>query len=265
MKKYQYMLAGAAFLAVPALCHAGIVANVDFAGNQGWEGNSVGIYNGPAAAGTTGTTWNESTVPRWWGGTGKFLDENGGVTDIELTGYTGNAGHSSYAATDPSGTGALMGDYGVYANGTNYAFNAAFKIQNTLIQWDNDIGGFTNVQTSAYVMSTSDVFDIYVYAGREGGTYTLGSSSGSETLSATAAGDWDGVFDEGSDYVVFRNVSGLTDWTGNVWFDFTMSLNPGETSTISGMQIVQVPEPATIGLIGFAGAGVLFVRRRFRI
>ena len=64
-------------------------------------------------------------------------------------------------------------------------------------------------------------------------------------------------------YVRFQNVSLDTLVVGvSALEDLT---NGGSAGSISGLQIVAVPEPATLGLLGLFGGGMLFIRRMRKI
>lgn len=59
-----------------------------------------------------------------------------------------------------------------------------------------------------------------------------------------------------AEYAVFDNLSADT---------FTLSINgnSGGPAGLGGIQIVAIPEPATLGFMGIAGSGLLFLRKRF--
>lgn len=256
MKKYKAIVAGVALLAVPAIGFADAI-NVDIQGDvdggPGWWMN-VGTYSGAAAAGAdAGDTWNGTIYP--FGGTasGKLVDDTGAATDVQIYSSTTKDHWSVDYGSNPAGE-MLMADY---------AFNTAAWVGDGsdalfTIYTDN------TALTGGLAINAGQQYDVYIYAqGDTAGatTFSLKQDSGDIVQTATTAGGFDGTWTEGVNYVKFSNVT-ATSWANGG----ELAINwGGSNSAINGIQIVQIPEPATIGLIGIVGAGAIFVRRRFMI
>ena len=145
-----------------------------------------------------------------------------------------------------------------------------------------------DVNTSTRLVNVSGVpygqYDVYVYmrddSDDRAGEFVLGSDTyfmrgiGSSESAGDPASDGTGYvlstdtsFGVGTDidqgnYVKFSNVSGESfqmAWT---------AVNAGDgtqRAKVAGFQVVQIPEPGTMGLIVAFGGALLFVRRRFRV
>lgn len=121
--------------------------------------------------------------------------------------------------------------------------------------------------------SFSGTYDVTV-SGLDAGTYDFwyfghgdqNNQAGTVTVDAANGGGGGSTADSalgrdlvnGGDGVSYVYVSDVTvDGSG----DFTFQVD----NYINGFQLQAVPEPATLGLVGAFGAGILFVRRRFMI
>lgn len=98
-------------------------------------------------------------------------------------------------------------------------------------------GGSVTVSSIEY-----DKYDVIVYSNsdRPAGVISEFILNGSLSQFLTEDGDFDGVLEEGVDYVVFRNVSGAA-------FTLTGSQFSGNPAVaVSGIQIVAIPAPAAL-------------------
>ena len=215
----------------------------------GRPGDDNGAVNG--AAGVLGTAiWNNfggqnSTAPQLLG-----ADVGGVATPTAATvAWTSNNTWSSSGLGEENNT----------ATGENGDLMAGYL----------DTAGLGGVGVSITVANlpvVSPRFDVYVYTqggvnGR-GGTYTIGST----TLEHTGDAAFNGTFVQdtldpgstpGSNYIVFRGLTG----TGFTLTGTPTIGNPAR-APINGIEIVAVPEPAGMALLGVAAAALLGRRRR---
>ena len=130
------------------------------------------------------------------------------------------------------------------------------------------LGGTPVTITVANLPVVSPAFDVYVYTqggvnGR-GGTYTLGTTTKEHTGMTAFAGTFvEDTIDPGqqdaSNYLVFRGVTG----TGFTLTGVPTIGNPAR-APINAIEIVAVPEPTGLAVLGVAAAGLLGRRRRAR-
>lgn len=231
--------------------------NVDIQGaNGGGPGFNlnVGTYTGQAVP-VTGTTWNGVAYQGVVSST--LVDDQGTATDVNFWSQA-NLSEWSY---DAGGGGvnlpaeALMADY-AFANGSNNRFTL----------FSNVADGGTGLQLTA-----ASTWDVYVYmqgdSAGQGATLTLNYAGGASSVASTTGnGPWNGTFVEGGNYVKFSGVSPrayTVSGTNNGFeFDFVWGLNGGSAAGINGIQLVQVPEPGSVALLGGAGMLAIFRRRR---
>lgn len=155
------------------------------------------------------------------------------------------AGINSNTADDSTDPIALFGDYyvqeGLGDGGDN---QGNFKLTGL------DINQMYDIYMIAPNGTGLGVNNVY------GGDYTVGT----KTVSAT--GGVDGIFTgwvEGRDFAVFHNVGAPT---GEFSGTFNR-IDSQDHTGIAGIQIVAVPEPATMSMVGFVGLLTLLIRRRF--
>lgn len=210
-----------------------LVASFDFGDEAIFNG--FGPYAGESAP-FTGVT----------PATGFIVTANG----ITLSLTNGAGFYSGINGTDPFDPIALFGDYYLELGG------------------GDDQGNFMLTG-----LDTDQLYDIYIIApngtgyGADnvyGADYILGNGTADSTT-VRATGGVDGLFTgwvEGRDFAVFY--SAKADITGE--FSGTFNRISGQPHTgIAGIQIVAIPEPATVGLFGIFGAGLFLAQRNLRI
>ena len=243
MRKMKAILAGAALLAVSAVGLADTVINIDV--------GTGAAYAGTAVAPDTGTTWNGGIDAGWnWTGEtdGLLNDSQGTATDVGFFCGMGGVWTASGVSSE------LMNDYGFGAGRfTLYTYDSAVTANPGLFQ-----------------ITGTQAFDLYIYTAGDGGnggndtTFTLNNIvGGSQSAAAAATTVYSGSFVEGENYVKFSNVTALRN-AGNTGYEFevVMTSNGGLPVALNGIQLVTVPEPATIGFIAFSGVALMFIRRR---
>jgi hypothetical protein len=172
----------------------------------------------------SGTAAASDTGTTWnqgvWNGTTPNLMESDGTTVSTVDVTITNP--QSYYATGITST--LMKDYIYRLNGTIFV----------------DISG----------LAENADYDLYLYSagGAAGATFTFGTETATASGSP-AAEPWT----LGGNYVV---LSVTSDAAGEISGEFSNGTN---YATLNGMQIVPVPEPATMALLGL---GALVLRRR---
>ncbi len=223
MKKYKYMLAGAALLAIPALCSAGLVYSNSFetADFNGWWADGAATVNTDRASDgiySAGVSFAVTTniFGGGWGAVGIVSGDARSFVDANTTMVTVDV-YSDWANAN---------NWGVYKNDVDLILNYEGDWQSVAPTTGSLVNG--SFQTLTY--------DLTPYA-------------------AT-------ISDPGLAYSVLGFAWTLGTWAGD-GFGATYTDNGTQTLAIDNINVI--PEPATIGLVAFAGAGVLFVRRRFRI
>ncbi len=228
MNKYKAMLAGVALMAVPALCSAGIVYQQDFESyTNGTPGSNTVMwsYSGDA---------NQTSV-------------------VEVNTYNGSKAF-------------IFTENGAAANGTSWYWYAGFG---TDFAYD---GGLLETTSPADV---SVSFDVALVGATAPINFNLGQWDPAITNNSWTATYVGSMPTDGSVTTVSFTLDTVQD--GGTWdpakgLNFSAGFNNGQFGLDDGNQVIidnimvtVIPEPATIGLVAFAGAGVLFVRRRFRV
>lgn len=231
--------------------------NVDIQGaNGGGPGFNlnVGTYTGQAVP-VTGTTWNGIAYQGVVSTT--LVDDQNVATDVNFWSQA-NLSEWSY---DAGGGGVNLPAEALMAD---YAFATASNNRFTL--FSNVADGGSGLQ-----LTVGSVWDIYVYmqgdSAGQGATLTLNYAGGSSSVASTTGnGPWNGTFVEGGNYVKFSGVTPraytVSGSNNGFEFDFVWGLNGGSAAGVNGIQLVQVPEPGAIALLGGAGILSLFRRRR---
>jgi hypothetical protein len=217
--------------------HATIV-NMDVSGGSG--------YTGPGLLGTPGMTWNYQAAGS--GTYGPFLDSTGSNSGVTMT-LSGMTKASDLGGVAPVGFGALYTGYlyfstaSVVLNGLdqNLTYDVVF-----FSGLSNDNSGTLNRHYGAEITHGGTMLRSYGNLG----------TGGAKTLS------------EGQNYVHFR---GLSPISGSL--AFTMKTNTivdpnvsgftmGAAGVVNGFQLVAVPEPGTLALLGIVLGTVLLFRRK---
>jgi hypothetical protein len=114
------------------------------------------------------------------------------------------------------------------------------------------------------------LYDLYLYGANydddRGARFIVGGQTVTIFNNPTADGQHPGTtFDLGANYTIFHNVtpdaSGTISGTWDGQFTNPMTGTSGE-GDFNGLQLVMVPEPSTLALIGLGLAGLVAVRRR---
>ena len=226
-----------------------------------------------AVVGTAQATMMSLNLHQYTGGIQKIDGgETYGVVNYNGLGtstVTDNWANSTGSGwTDQSGTPI---DWTAVSAGGKSSFAAAFN-DTALKAGYSTYGGTPAGNEASITLSDLNAFsaggvDIIVYmngfAANDGAEITDGTTSyfftdtaGSTTLIQTT----DTNSGDGYDVANYAVFSGLS--TDSV--TLTLDNIVGGGMSLAGVQVIAIPEPATFGLFGIAGAGVLFARRRAR-
>lgn len=179
-------------------------------------------------------------------------------------------------STKTGSISSVLDDAGNAQPGMTVAWRIVANWRNQkLADWGSS-GAQAKLQTGGYILPSTTVspiitvtgipyseYDVYVYIGANsnpgngGGTATLDLATGAtgevDTTVASYTWGWPGEnFIEGLNYVKFE---------GNTASGFTLGMSSTNWTALTGLQIVAVPEPASIGLLSFGGL-VLLRRKR---
>lgn len=220
---------------------AGNLWNINFAGR---EAANVLVADGTDPIGIGGGTWNNLISPEdgsggfvWDPATALTIAEANGGSDINLD----------------WGPGGSLNDHASSTGGP------------ALTELNQAWFGFGNFdQTLNFTNVPSGVYDVTVYFTWRWNEATVdyeitqgsGSDLGPKTLSPSqATADAYANYVEGNNYVTFKNVSPSG---GNLDL---RAFNTGDGG-FNAIQIAEVPEPATLALLGLAGLSIYARRRR---
>lgn len=249
-------------LAMTGAAASAAVVNVDFDGQyQGYP--TAATYSGTAAAPDTGTFWNS------------FLIQDAPDTPKTVFNLTASDG-STPTTIDVTLNGAS--GFSIRTDtGANFDQSGSDLLDDAAIQSPNNNGTPANFETFTIAgLTPGGLYDLYLY-GTNGGTEGLGTAftvdadgdpGTANVAQATTGGDGLGGTDNngagpfaytaGVNYVYYPGV--IADGNGEI--DGTFGQLGGENAVLNsgnfnGLQIVAVPEPAVLSLLGIGALAAL--------
>lgn len=251
--------------AISMLVSTGAVADVAI--SVSWSGDGRAVMGATDVAGAPGvrySNWNTIT--------------NGGaasLTPIYEDGTTASGVTVTPSVIGFSDRGAVAAD----ASGDTKLFNGVRDVSSTASDaWSIDVAGLAFAEYDVYVYRRSEnlgragsftIGDTTYYAQSMPGSHGGNASDETGYLLSTdttytgdlinAGGTVAAQIDQGN-YVKFSGLTGSS---------FTLDMgalsdDSAPRNKVAGIQIVAIPEPSTLGLIGAFGGGLLFFRRRFK-
>jgi len=236
----------------------GQVVNFHYGDNYaaGAPGYAHIVYSGQGAYSDAGNNLWNGYGPSYTANTGPNSTSTGGATSVTFSvgsgaGANGGIWLSGDGTSNPNqGTPYFLLGYGSLVNGGNPGQGTS----------ENPLGTFSLSGVAA------GTYSVYLYGANydadRGALFTLSSGTAHNGINGTINNGNNNVFTEGANYVYFENVS--PDINGNIFG--TWAPNPGSTLTgegnFNGLQLVLVPEPSSLTLLGLGTAGLLFFRRR---
>jgi hypothetical protein len=264
MKKYIALLV---VLSVGA-AHAGIVS----LGSDWTEYGPYSVVNNETATGyyvemprTNSANANKSMYQTVSGG------------DFASTALNvGETVNMSFTVTTYGGNGPQTGDlgfrFGLWDEGTGASISSR-------LDWNNPAGNTMRIghrssgasataigSQSASVFGTDIPTDI-TDTGLEGWSKKNDSEDVTLSLTRTGASDYTAFVTWGDATLVYTNgISGMTlDSIDGVGFRLQTAAFQNQGYTLSNLSVDVIPEPATMGLLGLFGGGLLVIRRMFKV
>lgn len=223
----------------------GTIINMDF-------GSTTTVYSGAAAVGSTGDFWNST-------GTGTILTNLRDVNnDIVNSGYTNNikVGFSSGSSAQTNGDTSAPKAYPDSMNAlfTDYLFVTGGGTRTFII----------------YDLSPNSVFDLYVLSavtvsGTDYGATVNIAGHSAQATSPVSSNPSPSSLILGEQYVKFSNVAAVFDPNVGSSGTWRIDVDYGGSGiqVVNGFQLVAIPEPGTLVMVGLFGlAGLVGLRRR---
>jgi len=212
------------------------------------------VMTGVAVIGSAGDVWNQVTAANLTYAAPPLGATT--VSPVALNNVNGAPTGVSLTLSAPNGT--------YNANSVNWGNASPFTtagspysaLMQTCLVANNGSGPVGNVTLTG--LAVGQAYNLYVYcasdqnvpAGGRTGTFTVGANSQNYT--------WDGVTSTLVNGVSYLEFAGITSVGGTLVIDFG---NTTAETDFNGLQLVAVPEPGTLALLGM-GLPLFFIRRR---
>ncbi len=257
-------------LAGALVAHADSIISVHFEGSN-TQGNYSGIgptggaNNGPLVTGVAGAipVGNFNNAPGYNSSVPSLVEDNSGTASVTSASvsYSGANVYNAYQGTPPTSTQdyIMMGGYldsqpgqniSITVSGLGSEFTSSgYKV---LIYRNTDSSGVTGYNVVDSNLVSKDGY-LQMLSSTQGGNYPLSPNYVGSTASTPA-----GTGSTASNYVTISGFTGSS---------FTITgINPNFSGDgrprINGFQIVALPEPASVGLLGLGAISLLSRRRR---
>lgn len=234
MKKTTLSLALAGAFALAMVVDASVIS-VNFAESAGHANQQMGAATTAGLAGYVHDNWNNTAGAS--GTLGSLVDTDGATTTASVTWNSAGVWGDADANTDATaGVGDAQLARGYLDDGNP---------GNQVATWTVTGIGYANYDVVLY-LSTDTNGDTYLPFDVNGTSNSVTASPKSQYTSP----NWDG-----SNTIIISGLTGDLTVTG-------LNRDGGNRGSVGGFQIVQVPEPATLGMVALFGGGILFIRRR---
>lgn len=238
MKRTTLSLAIAGAMALVATVNASVIS-VNFATTTTRDlaaGDSAGLSGYQAA------NWNNLTGWSGYVGSGTDVplgDDTGAGTTAALTYNTHMWNDDNLTTPDGTLGSSYLNDYSDNTAGTITVTGVPYAEYKVIVYHSTDAGtGFDGVTVNGALQADC----------------TFGTASAASKVYLNANG-----WVDGANCRVVDNVTGST-------LTIDLGARAGTVrSTAAGIQIVQIPEPATLGMVAVFGGGILFIRRKLML